>query len=124
MKKKECNFEDGFIKGEVVRKKLNGKGTFYYFNGEILEGNFKDDELCGFGQSISLDNKCRFQGEYYEGKKNGRGIFYYDDGSYEFAFYEDHQIVGEVLLIDNNGNAYIRYQQENLTLGAPLNFVL
>ncbi len=78
MKKK---YNDGGIyegEGTLLTKKRHGRGKMIYANGEIYEGEWKDDKRCGKGELYhqSLYSKSySYTGEWVDDKLNGQGTF-------------------------------------------------
>ena len=63
-----------------------GYGTIYYKNGDIYEGEFKNDMFNGIG-IYHFKNGDRYEGEFKDGMCNGIGIYYfYNGGRYEGLF--------------------------------------
>jgi len=58
----------------------HGFGTYYYNNGNIFEGNWRDDKRDGFGK-LYFNNGTIFEGNWYMDHRNGNGILFYKDGS-------------------------------------------
>ena len=53
----------------------NGKGIFYFNDGDRYEGDFRNDEREGLGIMYFNDGD-RYEGDYREGKPEGKGIYY------------------------------------------------
>ena len=73
----EINYGD-FI-GPIIKiintLQRNGKGIEYYKNGEKkYEGNFKDDEYDGDNEYFYYENGDVYFGQFKNGKKNGHGF--------------------------------------------------
>ena len=62
--------------GEVNAKhKPHGKGTYYFADGSIYEGDWVNDELTGKGAMIEEDGS-RYIGDVVNGKPHGKGTSY------------------------------------------------
>ena len=69
-----------------INNKLNGKGVFYYVNGDKYDGDFKDNKLNGYG-TLYYKNGNKYEGEWKNNKKNGKGLFLFsNDLKYEGEF--------------------------------------
>ena len=77
---------DGKYQGEWVEGKYNGRGKEKYKNGNIYEGQFKNDKRHGKGRmEYALRAGAKFEG-YYEGEwvngeSNGQGKERYPNGN-------------------------------------------
>mgnify|MGYP000390506158 FL=1 len=63
--------EEIFEKEDTI---LNGYQVFRTRNGNVIEGEFKDGALDGYGKIYSVDEKIKIFGEFKDGKQNGFGI--------------------------------------------------
>ena len=84
--KKEGKGEESTIdydyKGEFSNDLKNGKGKVIYKNtGESYEGEFKDDELTGYG-CYKWSNNHIYKGEFLNGNMNGNGYYTWPEGGY------------------------------------------
>ena len=78
---KELTFNDGKYVGYVKNNKLaEGKGIYYYNNGEIYEGDWKND------------------------KREGKGIYYFKNGDRMMGDYLNNRPVGKHVILSLNGN--------------------
>lgn len=53
---------------------LDGSGIFVYSNGALYVGQFKDDEMTGYGRLYSLKGGYT-EGLFYKGKYNLAGLY-------------------------------------------------
>ena len=53
-----------------------GFGIIYYKNGDIYEGEFKNNKLDGIG-IYYFKNGDRYEGEFKDGRYNGIGTLYF-----------------------------------------------
>ncbi len=84
-------YTNGTYKGNWVDGRRNGKGIFYYSNGDRFEGNWVDGKKNGKGTNY-LANGDRLEGNYRDGKINGQGTIHYADGErYEGNFVDSKQ---------------------------------
>ena len=69
-------------KGEFSNDLKNGKGKVIYKNtGESYEGEFKDDELTGYG-CYKWSNNHIYKGQFLNGNMNGIGYYTWPEGGY------------------------------------------
>src|SRR5690349_12603190 len=65
----------GYYKGEITEnngvKEANGKGKAN-FQGNIAEGNWKNNRLDGYG-TYDVKNKVKYVGEWKDGLSHGKG---------------------------------------------------
>jgi len=62
---------------------MEGKGIYYYANGNKYEGDYKAGKMDGKGIIYCVDGR-RYEGDWKDGIKDGKGIFYFaDDSRYE-----------------------------------------
>ncbi len=61
--------------------KFDGKGIFYFKNGDIYEGDYKNGFREGYG-TYKYANGEKFEGDFIKGKADGFGIVYYKNGYY------------------------------------------
>ena len=62
-------------KGEFLKGKRHGTGIYYYTNGDIYGGSWKDDVFEGYGFYIFASGE-RYEGELKHGKKHGKGKYH------------------------------------------------
>ena len=106
---KEVNYGDliGPIINIINTLKRNGKGKEYYKNKKIkYEGNFVDDEYDGDDGCFYYENGDIYIGQFKNGKKNGSGFIYDKDNNLkiEGEFLDDKLIYKKSSDSDNNDN--------------------
>ena len=79
----EYYFLNGWNKnGEVFAENGNGKMTYYYENGQIMEvANFKNGKLNDRWTSYYEDGQIKEEGNFKGGECDGKWIYYNEDGS-------------------------------------------
>lgn len=78
-------------KGEFLNSKRHGTGIYYYTNGDIYGGQWKDDVFEGYGFYIFASGE-RYEGELKHGKKHGKGKYHYINGGvYEGSWAFDNK---------------------------------
>lgn len=89
-------YDDGSIyQGQIAPDgQRSGKGRMTFANGDIYEGEFKNDSFQGYGV-LTLKAGARFECNWVDGKISGEGIYYGSDGSkLEAIWQEDSPISG------------------------------
>lgn len=61
-----------------MEMKMSGKGIYKFKNGNIYEGEFKDNKFCGSGVLTTKDYILK--GDFYDNKANGMCIIEYFSG--------------------------------------------
>ena len=76
---KEIKYENGRYVGQVVNGKMEGKGIYYYNDGD------------------------RYEGDYKNGEREGKGIYYYNNGDREIGDWKDGKEIGKHVTLTKNG---------------------
>jgi len=78
--------------GKMLNKQRNGKGTFRDANGNVFEGEWRNDLYHGQGK-LTCENGVVYQGSFVNGKKDGVGRLEVGEGKavYEGEFKEDEK---------------------------------
>ena len=79
IKNQELIYDNGKYIGQVLGGLEDGKGIFYYNNGN------------------------RYEGDYRNGKREGKGIYYYNNGDRQIGDFSAHHPIGKHILFKNNG---------------------
>ena len=66
----------------IKNDKREGKGIFYWKNGNKYEGDYKNDKREWKG-IFYWNNDDKYVGDFKTDKKEGEGIIYYIDGKIE-----------------------------------------
>jgi len=74
-------YNNGRYVGQVVNGKAQGRGIYYYNNGDSYEGDFKNDKKEGKG-IYYFKNGNRYEGDFKNNKIEGKGIYYYNNGDF------------------------------------------
>ena len=82
-------YENGRYFGELKNGKKDGKGVYYYNNGDRYEGDWKLGVRDGKGVYY-YSNGERYEGDFKEDKFTGRGVFHYKDGTREMGDYKEN----------------------------------
>ena len=68
-----CDKDDApLFEGEFVDGRIQGRGTFYFRNGDIYEGELRDGLFQGNG-TITTSKGASYCGEWKDGARHGRG---------------------------------------------------
>ena len=104
-KGKLIKIDGDILEGDWIDNNLNGKGKVTSaLNGAIIEGNFKDGDLNGPGK-IKYENGTFVEGEFKNTILNGQGKFTYPNGTIaEGEFYNAKLIKGKKTYA--NGDIY------------------
>ena len=92
--------------GQVVNGLREGKGIYYYKDGDRYEGDFRNGNKEGKG--IYYYNTEPWKGDRYEGEwrnsnKEGKGIYYYNNGDREMCDYSNGKEIGKHVTLSKNG---------------------
>ena len=66
--------ENMTYEGEWGDGQINGKGKIKWENGNIFEGEFKNNHMNGFGYMIWFDLYEKYIGKWQNDKQNGNGV--------------------------------------------------
>ena len=85
--------------------KIEGKGIFYYNNGNRYEGDWKDNKREGAGILYynKNDKRNRYDGDFKDNKREGKGIYYYNNGDREMGEYLNGKKIGIHVKLNING---------------------
>ena len=76
---KEIKSDIGLYFGQVVDGLAEGKGTYYYNNGDRFEGKWKKNKREGRG-IFYYNNGDRYEGDFKNDIREGKGIIYKNNG--------------------------------------------
>ena len=77
--KQEIKYNDGKYIGQVINGIREGKGIFYWNDGDRYEGEWKND------------------------KREGKGIYYYNNGNRRMGDYHDNKQIGKHVILTKSG---------------------
>ena len=107
-------YPDGaFYEGEIDSESgsYNGKGKFYYANGSISDGNFKNGEA--HGETIFTGKGFKYEGTVLDNKYHGIGKYIYPDGSVYEGTYNEGKMHGYgKFTYPPDNNFYSKYEGE------------
>lgn len=87
------NGGDKKFEGEFTNSQYNGKGRYYFKNGDIFEGTFTEGEMNGEANVYYYRNGDRLFVRYVEGKKQGKAKIVFSDGTISHVYFRDDKIV-------------------------------
>ena len=79
----KTKYKDGRYFGQFRNDKREGKGIYYYNNGD------------------------RYEGDWRNGKREGQGIYYYNNGYREMGDYYNDNPIGKHVILTRNGEVEI-----------------
>ena len=79
----------------------DGYGHYYYLDGAIYDGFFKESNRNGPGLYTFADGST-YTGNWVNGKKEGFALYGWVDGSAYCGYYKDDKLNGEGIYIDEN----------------------
>ena len=128
--KKTINYSNGRYEGETINGEINGRGTFYFNNGNKYVGNWLNNNKHGYGTFYWADgdryegnwendertkgsyywaNGDRYVGEYVNGNENGKGTLYWSNGDRYEGYWLDAKRNGYGIYYWNDGSRYEGY---------------
>ena len=90
----EESYENGKYIGEMVNGKREGKGTYFFADGDVYEGEWKDGKKEGKGTYYFKDGDI-YEGYWKNSDFNGKGIYYYKSGDVYDGDYLDNKRHGK-----------------------------
>lgn len=79
--------------GTFVNGIKEGQGRFYYAEGSVYVGTFKNDGPNGIG-TLTLWNGEKYIGEFVNGEMTGAGTYYYKNGTVKSGTFKNGEYVG------------------------------
>ena len=95
-------YDNGRYFGELKNGKKDGKGVYYYNNGDRYEGDWKLGVRDGKGVYY-YSNGERYEGDFKEDKFTGKGVFHYKDGTREMGDYNENVPYGTFARLHPDG---------------------
>ena len=86
----------------MKKEKKEGKGIFYYNNGDREMGDYLNGKENGTG-TFTWSDGAIYVGNFKDGKKEGKGIYYYKNGDREMGDYLNGKEVGKHVTLHVNG---------------------
>ena len=108
IKENKIELEDGgYYIGELNDDEIpNGKGKYFFKNGEIYEGEILDDKFEGNGKYI-YENGEYYTGQWKNDLRHGKGTLYYKNNNIKYkGDFVDDQFEGQGEYFWENGEFY------------------
>ena len=102
----------GELKNTYFKWIKEGKGIYYYYNGNKYEGDWENDEIKGKG-IYYYKNGDRYEGECKDDKAEGKGIFYYNNGDKFEGYWKNNKKDGKGIMYYNNGKKEEGYWKDD-----------
>ena len=72
----------------------NGRGKFYFFDGGVYDGVWKNDQMHGWGKLYYQQGKLAYEGNWSNGEFDGYGKVYNDNpvklnGNYDYSNFDN-----------------------------------
>ena len=84
-------YKNGRYEGFFKNDKKDGKGTYYFNDGNKYYGDWVEDVRSGVG-IFYYQKGDKYEGEFLDGKKHGKGTYFYSNGDkYEGDFVNDER---------------------------------
>ncbi|CAK89965.1 unnamed protein product (macronuclear) [Paramecium tetraurelia] len=117
--RKEINIKENFMKirsmamesfiqqkeiGEYWKDKRQGRGTYFFPNGDIYNGQFQDDQMHGKGElkiqntgdMQKINENSRYTGSFKNNKKEGDFEIKHSNGQIAKVTFKNDQVIGNV----------------------------
>ena len=92
--------------GDFRNNKKEGKGIYYWNDGERYEGDVRNGKPEGKGVYF-FANGNRYEGDFRNGKREGKGIFYFNSGDRMMGDWINDEEVGTHVKLTKNGEVKI-----------------
>ena len=102
----EIKYNNGKYVGCTYNGLREGKGIYYYNDGNKYEGDYKNGKKEGKGiYYFNVDpwKGDKYEGDWKNGKKEGKGIFYYSNGDREMGDYANGKEIGKHAILTSSG---------------------
>ena len=83
---------------------MEGKGVYTFNNGNIYEGEFKNNKQNGKGILVYSEGKCKFEGDFVDGKIDGNGVYWFSNGDRQVGNFRQGEPIGKHSVIQVNGD--------------------
>ena len=70
-----------------------GKGTYYFKDGDKYVGDLYDGRFCGYGVYY-FKNGDRYEGQWKNDQRDGRGTYYYASGKRQTGTWSNGKFIG------------------------------
>ena len=123
----QIKYKNGKYIGQVLNGKAEGKGIYYYNNGDKYEGDFRNDKKEGKG-ILYHNNGDRYEGDFRNGIIEGKGIYYYSNVPWKGDRYEgdfrNNKREGQGIYYFNNGDRMMGDYSNGNPIGKHVYFTI
>ena len=91
--------------GEWKEGKMEGKGIYYYINGNKYDGEWVNEKKEGKG-ILYYSNGDKYDGEWKNNIKEGNGTYYYKNGNKYEGEWKEGKMEGKGIFFFSNGDKY------------------
>ena len=109
-------YQEGKYEGQFVNGLKNGKGTYYFDNGDKYVGDFRDGDREGEG-IYYYKNGDKYEGHFKKNRKDGKGTYFYANGDKYVGRFKKNKAEGRGKFYYNNGDRYIGTYKNDLKNG-------
>lgn len=83
-----------YYEGSIFHGRMEGRGIFYFRNGDRIEGHFFGNKANGAGVLVRKDG-TRHAGEFYNGFLTGPGEIQYSDGTVKQVVFSEGKVTSQ-----------------------------
>ena len=91
---------------KIEGEKREGQGKYIYKNGDIYEGNWKNNKKEGKGVYYFNQKGEKYKGNFFDDYPNGKGIYYYKNGDRYEGMFKDGKEHGEGTIFYADGGRF------------------
>ncbi len=102
---KDDAYERVSYEGDWVNGNCHGKGKMTFANGDVYEGDFKDDKRHGKGKYTFASGNV-YEGDFIDGKFHGKGKYTFASGAVYEGDFKDDKRTGKGKYTFANGEVY------------------
>ena len=102
---KKERFRDGFYEGSLLLDVRDGEGTFWFPNGDVYKGFWRNDVISGKGLMEYSSGKT-YYGDWVDGKPQGVGKFTWRNKDFYEGEFMHGEICGKGIKRYGNGSYY------------------
>lgn len=102
--------------GQLKNGVPNGKGVYYFLNGDIFTGEISDNKKEGYGE-LRYKTNDTYRGTFKNDKKNGQGKYVWSNGESYEGEWKDDLMQGQGTYVFKNGDMYVGQWSNNCMEG-------
>jgi hypothetical protein len=100
------NYEDGEYEGDLnAEGERDGSGIMKYLEGDVYEGEWKEDVMEGLGTMV-YDDGDKYTGHFLQGNFDGAGEYWYRNGDHYKGEWKNDAFDGDGMYSDHKGSKY------------------